>query len=113
LGQRAAALCSAALGLALLLASWALLLADVFWWPTWPAALALLFGHVGLRTGRGRAMRPVPLPQRTPAKPAAKTATLATAAKPAATTLPPDRATLGRYRIDRPLGRGAIGAVRL
>src|SRR5204862_257198 len=68
LGQRAAALCSAALGLALLLASWALLLADVFWWPTWPAALALLFGHVGLRTGRGRAMRPVPLALRVVAR---------------------------------------------
>ena len=113
LGQRAAALCSAALGLTLLLASWALLLADVFWWPTWPAALALLFGHVGLRAGRSRAMRPVPLPQRMPAKPPAKAAVPAAAAKPAATTLPPDRTTLGRYRIDRQLGRGAMGAVYL
>jgi tRNA A-37 threonylcarbamoyl transferase component Bud32 len=116
LAQRQASVLSAALALALLAGSWALLVLDIFWWPTWPAALGLLFGHAGLRAARARKAAPVRLPARaSDGKPAAKTAAKpAASGKPApATTQPPDRATLGRYRVDRQLGRGAMGAVYL
>jgi serine/threonine-protein kinase len=61
------------------------------------------------------------LPQPTPVAPApAKSTPVApqtSASQPAAsapsTTLPPDRTSLGRYRIDRQIGRGAMGAVYL
>src|SRR5438105_8321176 len=114
---RAAALLSGALAAALLIASALLLtLADV-WWPVWPALLALAFGHLGVRAGR-RARAPAMLPQRSTAPPApAKPPSQAPASQPASTqpstSSPPDRTSLGRYRIDRQIGRGAMGAVYL
>ena len=117
LGVRPAALASAALAVLLLAASWLLLALAGVWWPVWPAVVALVFGHVGLRVGR-RATRTgaTALPQRSPApavkSPAAPESTQPASTQPA-TTQSPDRSSLGRYRIDRQLGRGAMGAVYL
>jgi serine/threonine-protein kinase len=114
---RAAAITSAALGAVLLLASWLLLALAGLWWPVWPAVVALVFGHLGLRVGR-RATRAgaAALPQRSPV-PAVKPAAAPESTQPATTqpltTQTPDRSSLGRYRIDRQLGRGAMGAVYL
>jgi serine/threonine-protein kinase len=108
LAPRAAALCSATLAVAMLAGSWLLLDGELAWWPAWPAAIALLFGHLGLRAGR----RPAPTPARPAAampKPAVAIPKMPAAVAGAA----PDRATLGRYRVDRQLGRGAMGAVYL
>ncbi|HEX3138425.1 MAG TPA: serine/threonine-protein kinase [Rhizobacter sp.] len=79
--------------------------AALLWWQLgvpfgWlvPVLLALGFGHLGWSLGRR------------PAKPR-------TAAPPASTspqrTALPDRSALGRYHIERELGRGAMGAVYL
>jgi len=119
LTARQAALLSSAIALGVVLASWALTLIGALEFPAWPALLALGFGHLGLRaarsTQRGAARTPARLPQRatpTTAKPHAAAAN-ESKPPPRSTTQPPDRTTLGRYRIDRQLGRGAMGAVYL
>lgn len=85
-----------------------LLVATVTPWPWSPACVvagvALAVGHAGWVMG-AFAMRPRP--------PAAMPTRLPTAAP--STVAPPaqDRKTLGRYRIEREIGRGAMGAVYL
>ena len=112
LAPRAAAAVSLALALGLFGASWLLLWLAAVWWPVAPAAVALAFGHLGIRLGGVPRRMPVTLPQR--AAPAGKAA-VAPESQPASrpSTQSPDRATLGRYRIDRQLGRGSMGAVYL
>ena len=77
------------------------------WW-AFPA-VAAAFGHTGWLL-RGRVPNPrreegasAPRPESNPTAPTAA----------AGMRLGPDRATLGRYRIDRELGRGSMGAVYL
>ena len=111
---RVAALASVGLALGLLGASWWLQWNAASGWPVMPALAALAFGHLGLWLGRASRRTPVKLPQRAVTRVAP-----APRAQPEArpsqqpTTQSPDRATLGRYRIDRQLGRGAMGAVYL
>jgi hypothetical protein len=116
LAPRAAAVVSLALALGLLGASWLLLWLAAVWWPVAPAAVALAFGHLGIRLGGVARRTPVTLPQRAAprAAPAGKAAA-APDSQPSSrsSTQAPDRATLGRYRIDRQLGRGSMGAVYL
>lgn len=85
------------------------------WWPAWPAVLAVLFGQWGVSIGR-RASPSTPPVQHPPARPEV-TPAVATqrTAQPPAPALPaaPDRKTLGRYRVDRQVGRGSMGAVYL
>lgn len=83
----------------------------LLWWQlsvplgwVFPVVLALGFGHLGWTLGR----RPVKPRASSMPSPAA-----AAAPPPPQTTLPPDRTSLGRYRIERELGRGAMGAVYL
>lgn len=79
----------------------------LLWWQlsvpmgwVWPVMLATAFGHLGWALGR----RP----------PRAAAATAPAAPQRAdGTAARPDRSTLGRYRIERELGRGAMGAVYL
>jgi len=115
---RTAALVSTLLAAAMLVASTLLWLTADLWWPVWPALLALLFGHLGLRAGRAqRSVVPASAPRSAaaaaPPKPAAASPSTQPLSTTPATTLPPDRTSLGRYRIDRQLGRGAMGAVYL
>jgi serine/threonine-protein kinase len=111
---RAAAALAIGEALVLLVASGALLAAAGLWWPVWPAVLALLFGHLGLAAARqamrapaAAAPRPAAAPPSRPGAPESRPASTS-AAEPA-----PDRTTLGRYRIDRQIGRGSMGAVYL
>lgn len=82
----------------------------MMWWQlslpmgwVWPVVLAIAFGHLGWALGRR------------PARPAASAAPVAVVAPQRADgkATQPDRSTLGRYRIERELGRGAMGAVYL
>ncbi|HEX6703221.1 MAG TPA: serine/threonine-protein kinase [Albitalea sp.] len=104
LAPRAALLTSGGLAVALIGISWLMLAWLGLGWPAWPAVIGLLFAHLGraaapavVRAPPVRAVAPAPI------------APAAAARAPA----PPDRATLGRYRVDRQLGRGAMGAVYL
>lgn len=104
----------ASLALAVLLVggSAALLGGASIWWPVWPAILGILFGHLGAGAARPATAQAVrtAAPVKPPPRSAARPADVPSA--PAAQAMP-DRATLGRYRIDRQLGRGAMGAVYL
>lgn len=84
----------------------------LLWWQfsvpmgwAFPVVLALGFGHVGWALGRRPARSPTASP------PVSAPATVPPSR--GATEGQPDRATLGRYRIERELGRGAMGAVYL
>lgn len=111
---RAAMLSSIGLAILLLGGSAALLAVADLWWPAWPSALALVFGHLGLRGGRRQAHHATARMPASTAAPAAKPAAKAPPAKAQSPiTVAPDRTQLGRYRIDRQLGRGAMGAVYL
>ncbi|MET0334884.1 MAG: serine/threonine-protein kinase [Rhizobacter sp.] len=84
----------------------------LLWWQlrvpmgwVFPVLLATLFGHLGWVFGQ----RPQPArPVRADARPSAPAVQASRPANGAA-----DRATLGRYRIEREVGRGAMGAVYL
>jgi serine/threonine protein kinase len=67
-----------------------------------PVVLALAFGHLGWALGRRLTSAAVPA-SRAPS----------TVSPRSGAPGQPDRATLGRYRIERELGRGAMGAVYL
>ncbi|WOB11102.1 serine/threonine-protein kinase [Piscinibacter gummiphilus] len=86
--------------------------AALLWWQlsvpvgwTLPVVVALAFGHVGWSLGRKQPRRPDATVTRAPSS---------TLSAPRS-TLPAqaDRGSLGRYRIERELGRGAMGAVYL
>ncbi len=86
----------------------------LLWLAAWPGAaggfiplVALAAGHLGYLAGRGSARRVPPA-----VRPGPPPAPRASAAAPVPAS-PTARATLGRYRIDRELGRGAMGAVYL
>jgi serine/threonine-protein kinase len=99
---------------AALCAAWLALL----WLTAWPGAagllplVALVAGHLGYLAGRGSARRVPPAVRTAPAS-AARIAAPSAPASVAPTTRHPERTTLGRYQIDRELGRGAMGAVYL
>jgi len=84
----------------------------LLWWQlsvpmgwVFPVVLALVFGHVGWALGQRLSGPRAALP----ASAVPATALPQRAAAPAL----PERSTLGRYRIERELGRGAMGAVYL
>src|SRR5512138_1328752 len=109
---RASALTSVALAARAVAVSSALLSMVQIDWPAWPAVIALLFGHLGATAPRGRAA--VALPARTSSAGPAKAPALAARwGGPSSTPAALDRTMLGRYRIDRGLWRGAMGAVYL
>jgi serine/threonine-protein kinase len=112
LPQQASVLISVALAASLSIVSGLLLSTASIAWPSWPAVIALLFGHVGIA-----ASRPAVSPKKLPHQSTTAAPRHAPAAKPldtaSANSTAPDRSTLGRYRIDRQLGRGAMGAVYL
>lgn len=103
------------LGLAMLGISAALLQFAGLWWPAWPGVLALLFGDWGLRVGRRAAPSPAPRAQPQSRRVAPTPAADLRTAQPSASVFPvaPDRTTLGRYRVDRHIGRGSMGVVYL
>ncbi len=102
----------AAVAVSVILASSVIAVGSLLWWQlsvpmgwVFPVVLALVFGHIGWVLG-----------QRLPRLPAVQRAVVAPTAAPPqrhASAGLPDRATLGRYRIERELGRGAMGAVYL
>jgi serine/threonine-protein kinase len=104
LAPRPALVASLALAAALLAASALLLAFGGWWWPTWPAVIALAFGHAGFRLGYKAHRADAPLEKPADSGPPTTQPQV---------TQPPDRTTLGRYRIDRQIGRGAMGAVYL
>jgi len=114
---RAAMLASIGLAILLLTGSAALLAFADWWWPVWPAVLGLVFGHLGLGASRRAVAKPAArLPVSTAAPKAAPKQVGSSTQAPATQspiTVTPDRTQLGRYRIDRQLGRGAMGAVYL
>lgn len=84
-------------------------------------AMALAAGHLGWSLGRksagpasaaARSSRPAPLPVDAPDSDALPAWSVAEEPSSGA-AVRPDRASLGRYRIERQLGRGAMGAVYL
>ncbi len=86
--------------------------AVLLWWQlsvpmgwVFPVVLALAFGHVGWVLGQR--LRQVPTATHAASAPATGLAQRAAAAGQ------PDHTTLGRYRVERELGRGAMGAVYL
>jgi serine/threonine-protein kinase len=127
LARRSALAASTTIGLALLAASWALLEVAGVYWPTWPAVIALGFAQLAHVAGRAPSRAPAPVatpapaPTRPPGRfPACDPARATAGGPPAPAPRPPipaptapRRATLGRYRVDRQLGRGAMGAVYL
>jgi eukaryotic-like serine/threonine-protein kinase len=103
----------AAVAVSVILACSVIAVGSLLWWQlavpmgwVFPVVLALIFGHIGWVLGQR-------LPQLPAAQRAAAPPTAAQAPRTAATHGLPDRATLGRYRIERELGRGAMGAVYL
>jgi serine/threonine protein kinase len=99
----------AAVAASVILAFSVIAVAALLWWQLgvpmgwlFPVVLALTFGHLGWSLGQQ------------PVKPRAAASAAPTTAPPR-TSAPgqPDRTTLGRYRIERELGRGAMGAVYL
>jgi len=88
------------LALAQLAIAWAVLPLGV-WLPWGVPVAALLAGHLGFEC-------------RPSARPAQRTAAVATPSRPAPSTRPgSEERMLGRYRLERELGRGAMGAVYL
>jgi len=87
-------------------------------WLAFALVAAAAFGIgwlIGMRRTRARPNRPPGAPDATPPSAQQRAVTPGTAAVPAAGTAPlrPDRPMLGRYRIDRELGRGSMGTVYL
>ena len=78
------------------------------WWVTLPL-IALAFGHLGWFVGARGRLPGATLPARTVQTPHAAPPLLAQA-EPVDR---PERTRLGRYRIDKPLGHGAMGTVYL
>jgi serine/threonine-protein kinase len=92
------------------------------WWPVWPGATAVLFGQWGVRIGRRHSATSVasieakphqPKPHRREAIPSRSVSRAPQAPQQAPFPAAPDRKTLGRYRVDRQIGRGSMGAVYL
>jgi tRNA A-37 threonylcarbamoyl transferase component Bud32 len=110
---RAAMLASIGLATLLFGGSVALLAFADLWWPVWPSVLGLVFGHLGLRASRKSAAKPAARLPASTAAPASKSSPKPPPTTQAPITVTPDRTQLGRYRIDRQLGRGAMGAVYL
>jgi len=87
-------------------------------WLAFALVAAAAFGIgwlIGMRRTRARPNRPPGAPDAAPPSAQQRAVTPGTVAVPAAGTAPlrPDRPMLGRYRIDRELGRGSMGTVYL